>query len=383
MIDEVINVSLSGDNLILNQVKKIASSLAKVRKQKPVDISPTIKMTAFDKFFQAMKRVQSVTQKLVKMGGGMQQPEQKEPKEKGKFAGATASVAQGLSSMDTATAATSGVSAAASLAGGPYAAAIAGITNAFISGANAFSSVVGGAIRSANDTLSHQSRIDRYTGERGSNFLAGNDKIVNNQAARKDISLSERGQLATQLGNNFGKLSADFKDFVREVVNTRGKDGASRNFEQASAVAQGNFAALGTNKGYFFQKIADSLANLPPEFKQKLLPQVYKAYGAKEEDFAREGAEGTRAALNAADLQERAHQISMATGENAANAQAVNSVMNSGQEALIRAMGEFITELRTMVKEYREHGLLGALTGAADRSVQRQERAATDARQNN
>jgi len=117
-------------------------------------------------------------------------------------------------------------------------------------------SAIKNAQLSAMDTLQKQGRNEYF----GGGTFKGN----------QNYSLSEQSNMIEAISAKFGKFGQN-KDLVNAINNLYKNN---PDIQQATAVASGNYAALGTDKGYFMQQIMDSMGNLPPSMMQSIQAQL-------------------------------------------------------------------------------------------------------------
>ncbi len=198
------------------------------------------------------------------------------------------------------------------------------------------------------DTADAANTVTNYTSRAGvansenSNFL---------RRVRGDINVNEQRGITETLGNQFGRLGQDFQKAVEGLY--RGKDGQNYDVRQSTALAQGNFEALGTDQGFFMQKLANGITSLPPSARRALMPQLWQMI--PEQDRFRQNDVGARTTNTDFDDQARAQSVSMlnagpVAAKNIQNALAIQGIQNSIDTGLAAAAGGLITGLGKIQK---------------------------------
>jgi len=355
MISEILNLGIKGADLVARQLKEIQKQKQALSKPTKIPLSVMQKLAgvAATGVALALARPQP---------GAAGEKAEREAREKKSRSGpgldetalGIAHAASGLDATSTAQSAITGIGAMF----GPTGAFIGGITSAFVGAAGAFTDKIQNAARVWADTAKIQNTAQNYTGN--ANFL---------KDTRTDISRSEQARFIQGLGARFGRFDAANDEFGKSVgvfFNATNKQNQKLDVEQSAQLAQGNFSALGTDKGFFLQKISDSIAGLPPSLQKALMPQLTGMISPEERMVQHDL--GARQVTTGLDEMNRGQQAQLLRDPNAiSNAATVQNLQNQGEAALIQAMSEFITELRAMVEDYKRDGLLGVITGANNR----------------
>lgn len=311
----VVQLGIKGSDIVLSTFKKIDSAKNKFGKMASMALggmsgalakAPT---TTPEQAKQPLAQGEKTSQALNKLGTIA--------KETG---GALKGVAGAAASMDAASflvgasdaigAAARGLGTVGAIAG--IATSIASTSVQIASGAlNAIKAAQGSAI----DTLEKRSRQKFFGG--GSIFAGTGQKF----------SMDEQAQVLNSVVGRFGKVTERFGREIGDLLKS-GKD-----YQQVSAVAGGNYSALGTDKGFFMQKIADQFSNLPPSLAQNLNSQIFGSLDKSEfqEDEARD-VRSTRAQM---DNQDREAQVERAN-TSIKGALALNQAFNTLTNDLIR-----------------------------------------------
>ena len=198
----------------------------------------------------------------------------------------------------------------------------------------------------ARNTASQWSRGD-------SQFLRAGDQ---SRKGRADISTAEQRGIMETLGPQFGRFTTEFKDALHTLYN----NGKQENYDvrQTTALAQGNFESLGTDQGFFMQKLADSVRNLPPSARQAIMPQLWSQI--PEEDRMKQSAEltGMRNAnvnFNDQDRMQSSAMLNAGSGmqANLQYASQLQGIQNSIDTGLAAAASGLVTGFRNMEQAIR------------------------------
>lgn len=190
------------------------------------------------------------------------------------------------------------------------------------------------------DTTSARQTARNYA--RDAEFLRKGDRTTFRN--RQDITTGEQQQIISMLGRQYGRLSDDFKDAIRNLYGTRDRP---HDIGQASEIASGNFTALGNDRGFFMQKISDQLQNLPPSVRQRLMGQLFQQI--PENELFSQGDENykVRTDLNKFDNMERDRSRAMVTsGGNMAAALNIQKIQNDIDTGLAKAVGSLTEALQ-------------------------------------
>ena len=144
---------------------------------------------------------------------------------------------------------------------------------------------------------------------------------VNSEADKLGVSRNEYAGLMMKVASSNGQLSGELKSMVTELAKTK-------DTEQLGNVASGNFASLGTNKGWMMQKIMDSMGDVPPELRQKMTVGLLKQSQGDIMSNEGQGAQG-EAAKWSAKTEDQNNEIYKL------------SVGNTGVESLQNSLNEF------------------------------------------
>ena len=302
MIEEVLSLGVKGADLVLSQLEKIQEEKEKFARPSNVSINAaqnsafppapgqkseqkdTKGQSVLKSILDAVKAQKDALVKGIEGKGKTKQasdqpkpqnqpttPEEKKKEEKNetleKLGQSAKGAAQGLATLSSGNA-IRGV--AQLLRAIPYVGdSLAEGTTMAVTALESFRANVENASKISLDTAESKSRIGNLVqGSRGENFTG-----------RVDLDLNAQRALAESLGDRFGIVQKPLQDAIKELY--KDQNGKKVDVNQASQLAQGNFAALGTDKGFFLQKIADQLQSLPPTMRQameaSLLKNVTKA----------------------------------------------------------------------------------------------------------
>lgn len=374
MIQTVLNLGVKGADLVINQLQKIQENKEKFARPATVTIDQTgqptqpnrpspnketpkeaKQSTVFKGILDAVKSSKDILNKT--FGKKPKEPEAKKdeeskPKET-KEEGEKKKSSESLQELGQS--AKGAVQALASLSAGNALKGAIGLANAIpfvgtgialagqsiISAAEAFRANVENASRINFDTAEAGSRISNIIqGSGGGNFTGRVDLDVNSQRA-----------LAEALGEKYGVVQKPLQEAIKELY--RSDNGRAVDVNQAQALAQGQFSALGTDKGFFLQKIGDQLQGLPPSMRQAMTASLLE--NVKKEEQFKETSTGARSAVTQFDTEQRDRARDIATAPSAVeNALAItrtlntiDATLNGGFNSMINTLNALSTAIRT------------------------------------
>lgn len=165
------------------------------------------------------------------------------------------------------------------------------------------------------------------------------------------VSRSEASQLAQALFPMVGKIKAG-SQFEQKLTRlfTKNERGEVINRQQATALAQGQFGALGTDKGFFLQQIMGSAGSLPPSVRQKLMGGLLGQVG--ESDVVRETKQATDLRERAVTFESRDLATQDVIAQNAFKASVynLNESLNSLSTTMVDKAGVFNEALKEAAK---------------------------------
>lgn len=230
-------------------------------------------------------------------------------------------------------------------------AATAQAANMTIDAAVTFKDHVKASAQTFGDTMDAQQSAMRYT--KDAQFLRGGDNTSFH--SRRDISVNEQRGIIEAVGGKFGKMSEDFKQSLREVYGTRDKP---YDVKESTDIATGNFAGLGTDKGFFMQKIADSMGNLPPSARQKMQESLMGMIS--DDDRTLQSADSTYARNTNTtfddDTRTQAEGLVKLPGA-VENAKAIQDLTNAIEMQMGNGINQLVTALRTLTDKIKKEGV--------------------------
>lgn len=234
----------------------------------------------------------------------------------------------------------------------PFIGALFGVAATLGNAALTFKDKIKSAAADWADTLDAQNTASQWS--RGdSQFLRAGDQ---SRKGRSDISTAEQRGILETLGPQFGRFTTEFKDALHTLYN----NGKQENYDvrQTTALAQGNFESLGTDQGFFIQKLADSVRSLPPSARQAIMPQLWSQI--PEEDRMKQSAQltGMRTAnvgFNDQDRMQSAAMLNAGSGmqANLQYASQIQGIQNSIDTGLASAASALITGFRNIEQSIR------------------------------
>ena len=350
---EILKLGIKGADLIVSTLKKIQEEKKKFSRpaetrvsQGKSDAAPSGADLARDRYATAPaeppEKADRAEQKKTK--------EETTAAERWQKAGQAANtIFQGAASLST-----SGLisSIGQALSEVPIVGALFGVAATLGNSALTFKDKIKSAAQDWADTTDAQSTAAFWS--RGdSQFLRAGDT---SRKGRSDISVAEQRGIMETLGPQFGRFTSEFKDALHTLYN----NGKQQNYDvrQTTALAGGNFEALGTDQGFFMQGISDAVRRLPPSARQAIMPQLWSQI--PEEDRQKQSAEltGIRTANVAFNDQDRAQSAAMLNAGSgmAANlmyASQIQGIQNSIDTGLAAAASALVTGFKNMEQAIR------------------------------
>ncbi len=194
---------------------------------------------------------------------------------------------------------------------------------------------------------------------------------------RTDISKSEQAAIMNSIKASMGKVSDEFgksvsKLFISENGKTKYDSG------QATSLAQGNFSALGNDKGFFMQQISNGFSGLPPSMKQALTSQMFGMIGEDDKDIQNDyGIKSTITSFDNRNRNKAAEGLNSGAGAeaNIANAMKIENVIDKLDlklQSTVSSLTDRVTRIadaKSPMEEMKRQGkeiLTGAAQAAAD-----------------
>lgn len=351
MISEVLSVGTKGADLMVKQLQKI-------QKEKKLAMSPAQMRVAMGKRVDAAPSGRDLAENPRATGPAEnrqpQGPEESESKKRDKDEKSAAetgrAIARGANTIfqGAASLSTSGLISSIGEAMGntPLVGALFGVAATLGNAAITFKDKIKQAAQEFADTADAANTVSNYTGQNYESNLA-NPSASFLRRVRGDINTSEQRSITEALGSQFGRMGKDFQSAVEALY--RGKNGEMYDVKQTSALAQGNFESLGTDQGFFMQKLANGITSLPPSARQALMPQLWQM--VPEQDRFRQNDVGLRETNTGFDDQNRAQNVAMLNAgygmeTNLKNAATIQGIQNSIDTGLAAAASGLIKGLQ-------------------------------------
>jgi hypothetical protein len=339
----LVKMGVKGANVVLSQYKKIEDAKKKFATSKTGQIGAK----GFDAFQRTLGTGGGLASILGKGAKALTQPREKsdaeqlaDAKRKEAFESnrvvraaratgeALKTLGQGAATLDP-TAFLTGVASAAGAAfeSIPFAGGVAkGLKEATIMGLQAAT----GAVAASKASMS--SVIDTNTKRGRNQFYGENVSFGTSSGGSSRLSLAEKSSLIEGVSGRFGKIGKEFGATL-----TKALSGDKRYDPQMlGQVASGNFSAIGTDKAWMQQQLANSFGNLPPTLAQKFQNALFKQALP---DIAEDKAQAARGSAAYFDDQERSQQqkVYEVYGENYKQIVGLNNELNKLQIQLISA----------------------------------------------
>jgi len=327
MIKEVLGLGISGAQLVVSTLKKINKEKEQFKKRATMALSS-----------EERGRLEAIRQERTNIR------ERKELESGGEEKKTTVQdhvdnvlkVGQGLATLQAGAATKAlveGIAGAVSIAQpelAPFSNAVAQSAGMIIDSAQNFVTQVRNASAIFADTQETKSRAFNLT---------GNSEFIRNQ--RVDLDMNSQRALVEGLGSKYGVVQEHLRRSIEGVF------AGNTDIHQATSLAQGNFNALGDDKGFFMQKIADSFSGLPPSIRQELTASMLDMIPKESLMKENVGAQEERANVTGFDNLDRIRAAGMAA--NAPMAQNIQSVINRGDDALVNGMGELASGIGDLI----------------------------------
>lgn len=216
----------------------------------------------------------------------------------------------------------------------------------------AFNSIVD-AVVAFKDKIKQQSAIVADTAAKNNditNSLKGK-KFEDMVKGRKDISKSEQATIISSISGSMGKLSNDFQKAIGGLYQS--EDGKKKyDVAQSTSLAQGNFSALGNDKGFFMQQISSGFSGLPPSVKQKLTSQMFGMITPEERDVQNDyGNRSTQTAFDNLDRTQAEKYVGAGgAGNNEAMALKIQDSMYKLDMKVAEGMSAMIQKVNNIAK---------------------------------
>lgn len=269
MIESVINLGIKGSELVASRLRAIQDGKKKIEKKTDVPLNiPKKSDTGTEKpssnILQRLTGLETVEEKAKRDSEENKKQTVYSQNLKSEMAGAKSQAVSSINSFNGAGLAQAGIKGAGSLAG-PMGTMAAEALNGVIDAVVAFSKKMKEQGAIVADTAQKDSDIFNKLGKKDNAFK-------NIAGGRTDISKTEQAAFVNAVSSSMGNLSNDFQKSISTLME---KNGKATDVNQAQSLAQGNFSALGNDKGFFMQQISSGFGGLPPSMKQALTSQMF------------------------------------------------------------------------------------------------------------
>lgn len=346
---EILKLGIKGADIIVSTLKKIQDAKTKFSKPATTRVSLGKSDSAPSGADLAQNRAATAPaeppEKTESASDKKRAKEESTAAERWQKAGQAANtIFQGAASLST-----SGLvsSIGQALGNTPIVGALFGVAATLANSALTFKDKIKAASQDWADTADAQSTAAFWSGG-DAQFLRGGDA---SRKGRSDVSVAEQRGIMENLGPQFGRFTAEFRDALHTLYN----NGKMQNYDvrQTTALASGNFESLGTDQGFFMQKLADSVRSLPPSARQAIMPQLWSQI--PEGDRQTQSADLTRTRTDNVNFndQDRLQSYSMLSAGNGrvANvnyATEIQNIQNSIDTGLASAASALIQGFRDM-----------------------------------
>jgi len=354
-IHEIIQLGVKGGDLILKQFAKINKEKEKFKTPAQTKVGagfpsrvPPGTETKEDEFLNKFGNILKKFKKPELIPPEGEKPEDKEEKNlKDQIANKSRKVADGLNNLAASatsldpTRFTSGLIDAVGDMTSKFASSIP-VVGGFLSAMGGYATEMtkmssGMAANSLSMIKNAQSVAIDTMEKRGRAAYFGGGTLQN-----KGYALAERSGIVESIASKYGKfVGSNLEKSVNRLFAN------NPDIEQATAVAGGNFRALGTDKGYFLQQISDSLGNLPPSMSQELQSQLLDTIQPQE--LNKDLAAGYRQTRATFDEQDRNTQKTIAGMTK--NSQELNEQLNQLSVNLAKGGSALVGSIETLTKQ--------------------------------
>lgn len=333
MVESVIKLGLKGDQILKQKLNDIKKSKKEIEKPSGVSL--------FSKFADVFKRQQTPQPPPTNASDPSAKNQKKEESEysknlKQELQTARAQAASAIQTFNGTGLAQAGIVGLASVI--PVAGTAVGQSLSYIID----------AVAAFKDKMKQQAQIVADTASKNNdifNKLQGNSfsSITN----RKDINKTEQATIVNAIAGSMGNLTNEFQESLNKVFE---KNGKAVDVNQAMSLGQGNFSALGNDKGFFMQQISSGFGGLPPSMKQKLTSQMFDMLTP--EDLYEQKDAGIRSQLKRFDdLDRKQAQDYLGTNnKNLDTAYQIQQVMYQLDMSIAKGMGELIGKVEKISK---------------------------------
>ena len=259
MIESVIKLGIKGSDLVQQELKKVQKQKEQI--QKPANVKIGKEDFSVRDTFNEKERIEISDREKEKSKEKDEKDSLYKQNLKSELAGARSQAGSSILGFNGTGLAQAGIMGISAFAG-PIGTMAGQAFNYVIDAVVAFKEKMKQQAAIVADTASKNNDIF--------NQLKGNS--FSNITRRGDINKTEQAAIVNAISGSMGKLTNEFQQSIGKLF-SKGENIYDVN--QATSLAQGNFSALGNDKGFFMQQISNGFSNLPPSMKQKLTSQMF------------------------------------------------------------------------------------------------------------
>lgn len=337
MIETLLKLGISGSEIVTQKLKKIQGERAKFEKPVKMKFGPVEGGAGNPQApYQQQQPNQPQPAEPPKQDDKPKPANAKEDKPKlNENVKAGMSAIGGLDGVALSKSIITGVSGLA----GPIGMMAGQIATGIIDAATAFRDKIKQSASLYADTMDAKNTAIRYAGEQFSDFI---------MSSRRDVDRNTQRAIVSGLGSQYGKFSNEFRTQIERLFGDKIQGGKTADINETASLAQGNFSALGTDKGFFMQKIADSLGDLPPSMKQKLMGQLIEAI--PEEERATQTDVGIRSTVTEFDNMARNKAASFSSDTNVDLAKNIQRLTDTLDVKLSDSIGMLTRKIEGLIE---------------------------------
>jgi len=364
MVEEILKLGIKGSDIVASQLKKLQGEKKKfaspaqlrVSMGKNLDQAPAGRDLAADRAavgpLEPVKTEDRQSKETARAEKDAEQQSTTAAERWQKVGQAANTIFQGAASLST-----SGLISSLGQALGetPFIGALFGVAATIGNSALTFKDKIKQAAAGWEDTLQARNVASFYS--RGDEqFLKFADR---SGKGRSDISTGEQRAITETLGAQYGRFSADFREALNSLYGDRAKTGERFDTRQTTSLAAGNFESLGTDQGFFLQKLSNSISSMPPSMRQSLMPQLFRMVSPEDRMTQSEPLTGIRSANASFDEQARGQDAAMLNAGNgmAANlnyASQIQGIQNQIDAGLAAAASALVSGLDKIARSISE-----------------------------
>lgn len=401
-LESVINLGIKGSELVATKLKDLQKQKANLSKKSDVSLGSKIQArrterkveresgiklstkSERDSIRASNVNVESNKTEIEKPKSEERKPGAYETQVREGFANAKSQAASSVISMDGGNLAKAGMGAVASLIP-VIGSQVADALNFAVDAMKAFKDKIKQQAQIVADTQaqvntitnSFKKNVKSKTFEDFIGFDVKDAKGKVTRQGRSDLTKSDQAAIIKSISSSMGKVSDEFGKSVSKLfISENGK--TKYDVEQSTALAQGNFSALGNDKGFFMQQISNGFSGLPPSMKQALTSQMFNMLEPGERDVQNNyGIKSTVAGFDARNRNKAAAGLDSGKGAeaNIKNAMFIEDTIDKLDLKLQSTVGSLtdrvvkIADAKDPMTEMKRQGkeiLTGAAQAAAD-----------------